>query len=86
MDKATHSSRIRLGTLEDHVHTFEIPIWILKAGSRIASEMVGFIKADSGRAVPLVTVMGKGILFSTITSEWCAQRTKYPLSISNSIE
>jgi hypothetical protein len=31
MDKATHSSGISLGTLEDHVHTFEIPIWNLKA-------------------------------------------------------
>jgi hypothetical protein len=31
MDKAAHSSRISLGTLEDHVHTFEIPIWNLKA-------------------------------------------------------
>jgi len=31
MDKATHSSRINLGTLEDHLDTFEIPIWNLKA-------------------------------------------------------
>lgn len=32
MDRAPHSSRIKLGALEDHVPRFEIPIWNLKIG------------------------------------------------------
>ncbi len=53
MYKAFHSSRISLGTLEDHLHTFEIPIWNLKTEVQNSSEMVGFIKTDSWPAALL---------------------------------
>ncbi len=61
MDKASHSSRIRLGTLADQVHPFEIPIWNLKTDfQKPASAMVGVINADSRRASLLVTIVGQG--------------------------
>src|SRR6266496_1692790 len=78
--KAPHSTCIGLGPLQDRVHPLgHSNLESQDRLSRMAPEMVRLISVDSWSAALPKLLLSKAILVSTLTSEWAAQPTKYPL-------